>query len=434
MDTCENESVVGKFKEKSLTYEIPDMKLATPIEDVMKDEVSRMSVSNGKTEKNNKGRRKGKKQKSDSVTNTSSSIDTTFESSLNQTKDTDTILSEVIEMQEDTKIGPTTRSSNKPPTKKLVVKLEKVKEVTPTMKRDDVEIVDMKQAQFKQTGFDQPIWIKERGVLMIPKQQRPPVTHGFTHNVYPPEHDYSVWKSLGSDMAKCSDWDSMVSVIQNYIQSMSLNVHVESISNVRLTWDKQDTMAHSLFPRDGPYDRSEAFEINTEAVGDCLPAAVSRLTYGTQFHANEIRLRMTVEAMINEDWYLEDTNLALDLPPLATDKTFSEKYVLFCGVPSKDVHNLRMCYQKEVLRCSKPKQECALWQIHHLSSVIRRPIISIFPEFDDMEELSPLRYYHNRTIMPRLQVDRQKEPVVIMWTKASPFSKAVANHFVPVVR
>ena len=99
--------------------------------------------------------------------------------------------------------------------------------------------------------------------------------------------------------------------------------------NKRLDFDTQDTLAHSLFPRDGNIDRSHSFEIMNRAVGDCLLDAMSRLVYGNQNHASELRTRMTLEALLYAEWYLVDENLGINLPRLDTGYTLAERYSLF---------------------------------------------------------------------------------------------------------
>ncbi len=140
---------------------------------------------------------------------------------------------------------------------------------------------------------------------------------------------------------------------------------------------------------------------------------------------------MTVEAIRHKSWYIEHDNLALSLPPLETGETFPERYALFAQSSASSVFEV---YDQETFRCFTTNSYCGLWQMHHLASVIARPIISVFPEFDDEEDIAPLRYYHNRIIVPRCTEHRRNQPVVIMWTKASNFSTDVANHFVAVVK
>ena len=448
-----------------MEYQLPDMKLAEPVDNELTEELEKMFAD---------GKRKGNRKKKAKDPETSSSL---LDDTLDATNDTDKVLSDVLAMEEDTEQdtnGCMTRSrkakrkgvdkdvkqttikggqksikaikENKNKNKagddvdltghpKQIIPKSAVNNVQLTPE-NEVEITGQKLAHFRQTDFDQPVWIKERAVIMVPKSKRPKASPGCTHIVIPAQHDYALWTAIATDLSKCgADWNGMKNVISQYLEVLKVNVHVDSVLSVRLTWDKLDTMAHSLFPRDGPCDRIDSFQINTEAVGDCLPAAISRIVYGNQLHTAEMRLRMTVEAVSNEDWYLEDENLAIDLPYLDTERTISQKYVLFCGLQTCNLtSDIKTCYRGEVLRCFKAKQECALWQIHHMATVIRRPIISVFPEYNDVEDQSPLRFYHNRTIIPRLEEDRQNEPVTVMWTKSSPFSNMLANHFVPVVR
>ena len=69
------------------------------------------------------------------------------------------------------------------------------------------------------------------------------------------------------------------------------------------------------------------------------------------------------------------------------------------------------------------------------ASVLGWPIISVFPQFNDMADEASLHYYYNRMIFPRNEEDRSNLKVVIMWIKASPFSQSsLASHFVPVIQ
>ena len=179
--------------------------------------------------------------------------------------------------------------------------------------------------------------------------------------------------------------------------------------------------------------RSDSFEIMTRAVGDCLLDAVSRLVYANQNHARELRTRMTLEAVVNSNWYLMDENLGINLPRLDTAHSLVERYSLYAGTQAKDY---KTTYEQEVIRCFKSGEYCGLWQIHHVSSVIGCPIICLFPEIEDVEDEAPLRYFHNRTIYPREVARRSAEPITIMWSKASPVQEGVTlvNHIVPVIR
>ena len=96
---------------------------------------------------------------------------------------------------------------------------------------------------------------------------------------------------------------------------------------------------------------------------------------------------MTIEAILHRDWYLEHDNLSVNLAALNT------KYKL---------------------------------------PVIGRPIVSVFPEFEDIEDEAPLHYFYNRILYPQDEADWSNVPAIVMWTKASPLSTQIASHFIPV--
>ena len=112
------------------------------------------------------------------------------------------------------------------------------------------------------------------------------------------------------------DINKMLSVINCYSANSKIGVEVSSVHNYRIDWDHLDTLAHSLWPRDGLYYRSDSFQKNTSAAGDCLPCSISRLVAGTEFHAQELRTCMTIEAVKNRTWYLDHNNLILSCLPM----------------------------------------------------------------------------------------------------------------------
>ena len=295
--------------------------------------------------------------------------------------------------------------------------------------QDSVIITRARTVKMKQHDFTTGTWLKERNILVLPEKQRP--NPDVINVMTPIHHDYSHWKEIEMDIKSClKDFDRMLVCAQCHMAGLAESEKLDTFFNNHLTWDKQDTLAHSLFPRDGPYDRLHAFEVSTRAVGDCLLDAMSRLTFGNQNHARELRTRMTLEGIVHADWYLAHENLAINLPLLTTEHSLPERYALYSGTKSEDYSNV---YREEIKRCFKDGEYCGLWQIHQMATVIGRPITSVFPEFDDVEDEAPLRYYHNRIIYPRIEEDRLNESAVIMWTKSSPFADDLANHIVPVV-
>ena len=172
-----------------------------------------------------------------------------------------------------------------------------------------------------------------------------------------------------SDLSDCGDdITKMLSVINCYEANSEIGVEISSVHNYRLDWDNLDTLAHLLWPKDGPYDRSDSFQINTSAAGDCLPCSISRLVAEMEFHAWKMRTHMTIEAVKNRTWYLDHNNLILLCPPLDSSDLLPAKYAM---LSSSNVNKVVKCYDREVTRCLRTRQECGIWQIHQFSSVVR---------------------------------------------------------------
>ena len=196
---------------------------------------------------------------------------------------------------------------------------------------------------------------------------------------------------------------------------------------MQIDWDYQDSLVHSLWPRDGPFDREEAFEVNTSAHGDCLPYAVSCIVYGTEHCAREIRIRMMAEAILHRDWCLDHNNLAVNLADLHMKYTSPEPYALFLGSAATDYNK---AYDLELVWCFSTYEYCGLSQMHQCALIIGRLIISVLPEFEDVKDEAPLHYYHNSMLYPKIEEDRSNVPMIVMWTKASPLSTHIASCFV----
>ena len=144
-------------------------------------------------------------------------------------------------------------------------------------------------------------WLKDRSTIIVNKPQRPLVTlptiiadSEFTQLQF--------WTMYLSDLSTCGeDIGKMSHIINCYLDNSEISIHISSVHNYHLDWDHLDMLAHSLWPRDGTYDRSESFQINTSAAGDCLPSSISILVAGTEFHTRELRTCMTIEAISNHN-------------------------------------------------------------------------------------------------------------------------------------
>ena len=188
-----------------------------------------------------------------------------------------------------------------------------------------VSIVSTKKSSFVQrNGFASSNWVAEHDVFIVKKSERPQKSSTFVIN--PPFSHFSYWERFKQDLELCEkDIDRMKQCEEAYLQLVPENGYkITTLFNVRLDWDSLDTLAHSLWPRDAPYNRENSFQINTEAVGNCLLSSASRIISGTQNNLRELRTHITVEGLYYKNWYMQNDNLAIGLPALETNYTLPE--------------------------------------------------------------------------------------------------------------
>ena len=178
-------------------------------------------------------------------------------------------------------------------------------------------MISSKKSTFVQRkGFDSSNWFAEHDVFIVKKSERPGKSSTFVIN--PPFPHFSYWERFKWDLELCEkDIDRMKQCVEAYLQLVPENGYkITTLFNIRLDWDSLDTLAHSLWPMDGPYDRENSFQINTEDVGNCLLSSASRLVSGTQNHSRELRTHITVEGLNYKNWYMQNDNLTIELPAL----------------------------------------------------------------------------------------------------------------------
>ena len=83
-------------------------------------------------------------------------------------------------------------------------------------------------------------------------------------------------------------------------------------------------------------------------------------------------------------------------------------------------------YKKELLILRGDKKYCGMWQMYQLANVLHRPVMSVYPQGYLLERY---RKDLNRTAYLIRLHERDRKPVVIMWTPVMMNSQDVA-HFV----
>lgn len=192
-----------------------------------------------------------------------------------------------------------------------------------------------------------------------------------------------------------------------------------------------DRSAQHLIPSDSPVDSTVSFPVRTSGIGNCFPAALSRIVFGNEDHQLEMRVRLVYEGVSNIDVYLSNSYLGRGIESRLTED-IGERY---CSYSRYFVHNveytparIRSVYQQEILSVRRNFEYCGIWQFHQAANVLDRRIFSIYPH----TVITSIRDDLHRMIYPKSPMHVQ-EPCCIMWTTATELSYEF-NHFVPVVR
>ena len=147
----------------------------------------------------------------------------------------------------------------------------------------------------------------------------------------------------------------------------------------------------------------------------------------------ELRVRTVCELVNNKSYYLQPDIVSIMDPWSGKEKV---KQVL----PAVSANFNRVCistvgtdFAQEVFRmdCQETATNgtwCNMWHIHGLASIMRRPIMSIYPEVQDR-----IRPSLHRKVFPRMDKARHQPYCMIMWTRIYSMKGAgwEPNHFVP---
>jgi hypothetical protein len=87
-------------------------------------------------------------------------------------------------------------------------------------------------------------------------------------------------------------------------------------------------------------------------------------------------------------------------------------------------------YRREIMKVTKEKTYMGIWQMHRLSSVLKMPVLSIYPKHGNPEE----RAHLNRMVYSR--DGRSDLKAQMKWTTTRMDMNTnhwIPNHFVPVL-
>ncbi|CAG8586425.1 15236_t:CDS:2 [Acaulospora morrowiae] len=210
--------------------------------------------------------------------------------------------------------------------------------------------------------------------------------------------------------------------------SKIISIDLSTLHNYKPSDTSLDTGACFLLP---PKYRDDYECYKSKEDGDCLFNSASIVLTGTEDLSIKLRLAVLRELIVHSKNYLS-------LDEFKKAITYSDRALdIGDSAPPEKKHEVR--YFAQIREMCEVGAWCTLLAIYGLSSVLERPIESIFPPVRN----SLYADTFSRTVRPR--VPKNKDPIMILWTNisvtdeisASTFLDELApscNHFVPVLK
>ena len=181
-----------------------------------------------------------------------------------------------------------------------------------------------------------------------------------------------------------------------------------------------------------PPDAPEGFApCKIGADGNCFPRTLSFISFRNEEFYTEMRVRLVYEAVLNVKDYISNRYLSRGCNivyrrggPCKQIAMYSSSYN---PCEELDIVNI---YKTEVLDICKNRSYCGLWQLAQCCNILRRPVMSVYPEglHDGM------RLDFNRLFYCIDNKYNHREPVVIMWTPMQVSRNSYPIHFVPLLK
>ena len=299
----------------------------------------------------------------------------------------------------------------------------------------------------------------------VPQKSRPKTQRIMT---LPGEHlPKSWWDKVLQDMRKCTTYQALEHYWKqgHFRLDFVLNLP-DTIFNMRFTKDVRDDFSAALLHHSEPPVQG-AFPVHVKGDDACFFNSVSRLIWGDQEHATELRVRFIVEAIRNKEMYLSHQHLmkrhdreqgtsqdfpnneaghllskSLDpkeVPVPESIKGTSDASLIDSTLRQPKV--MTAAYHKLVMNAvaSKVTGHAVVMHFPIMAGVLRRPVQSFLPhDKRDANYLVEENLPYNRIYYPFDEDDCLKQPATIMWTcipsEHPPDPETFNfNHFVPLV-
>jgi hypothetical protein len=242
-----------------------------------------------------------------------------------------------------------------------------------------------------------------------------------------------IFESHLSILERCSTYteiECFCSTISQDLDKYTMDdLYLPSIMDTKLHVDED---AMDLHPSDTPQTHV-MYPVNVTADGNCLLYTGSILAFGNENYGTEIRVRIIVEAVLNRKLYLTHNYLCYgasstgskDLPKACA--MYSDEYI-----PSTklDESAIEQILNREIMKITKMNSYMGIWQMFALSSVLGRPLFSVYPNLGNAIVRNDLhRLIHPREI-------RSACISYVMWSSTrKDMTKGhwIPNHFVAVL-
>ena len=234
------------------------------------------------------------------------------------------------------------------------------------------------------------------------------------------------WKGILSDLKTYCTF----SRLKQYISRTTLPEVRPIIKYLVEENDVVDSITAKFFPRDGP---KGYIPIETMGDGNCGYRALAHVLLSDEGRYQEVRARITFEAVLKEDSFLKHDILARG--HLEGSKNRLTAYASYSGLLTPEIttlneQSIRTVYHRDVIANARDFTFMGVWQLHHTAEAFRRPIISVYPQYTNREVQKDI----NRVVLPINSVHDNKQPVHIMWTPLSRNKKHCdVKHFVALL-
>ena len=253
------------------------------------------------------------------------------------------------------------------------------------------------------------------------------------------------WKELEQVMKATNSYEQLEAVVQRYLPGLPA-MNTDHVLNFRLNWDINDKYAQHWLPILDPF--LNPFTVHTTGDGGCFSNAASRMTYGHEQYANQLRMRMVIEGVLHAPDYVNHNKLQIGFEtfvPTESLPTLDAVYTMLSAaeqnkMPVEDRNVPLKVFQRTLFEYRKPRTEAGLWAFNLLANVTKRPILSMYHDIQGGVGQKPGEHFAqqwdcmNRIIYPFDQRYKDEAYGAIAWSGTdNTLPHMNPNHFVSVV-